>query len=299
MSINRGATPTLVNDSNWINDVWDGMFLDRWYAESVIPKLTNTRIQEKIKSVGQQMHFRIEPEATVTPHIKDMPIQWSAVKAEKRSLSVDYAYSAAHRMDDQDLAQLSELPVMERVASSITKKHAEKEHEVFFSAVPLLSFNPLNVVNTGAAVTGTRGSANYVINQLAKMRTLFNRRRAPKVGRYVVVSPEVEELLITSDQTTFNISGQPTKAIEDGEWGIRVCGFDVVVSEFVVGTGAAGNPFLCICGCKEAIGFGRQVTKMETNIQLQDFYGKGVRALNSFGFGLLYPDGMGLWTVLL
>jgi len=289
----------LVNDSAWVQEVWDGMFLDRWYAESVLPRICNTKVLEPIKNCGQVLNFRVEPEATVVPQIKDQPIQWAAIRAEKRQITVDYAYSAAHRVDKQDLQQIN-LPIMERIAASISRKHSEKEHEIFFSTVPLMSFNPLNVVDrtATAAVTGTRSSGlDYIINQAAKMRTNFNRRRAPKKGRWIAVPPEVEEALITSDQVTFNVSGQPSKAIEEGEWGIRVCGFDIVVTEFVTGVGSQANPFICLCGVKDAIGFGRQVTDMEADVQLQDYYGRGVRALNSFGFGPVYPDGIGIWKV--
>lgn len=300
MTISRTSPQSLMNDTAWIEEVWDGMFLERWYAESVLPRFCNTKTLDKIKNVGQVLNFRIEPSAAVVPHVKDQPIAWQTIKAEKRQISVDYAYSGAYRLDKMDKAQLGSLPVMQKVADSITKAHAEKENEVFFSSLALLNYNPLNTVDLSgtAAITGTRGSANYAISQLAKMRTHFNRRRVPKKGRFVIVPPEVEEILIQSDQATFNISGEGNKkAIEDGEWGVKICGFDVIVSEFVPGDGlSAATAFKCLCGFQGAIGFGRQVTEMETGIKLQDYYGEGIRALNSFGFGSLYPDGLGMWT---
>lgn len=301
MTISRTAPASLMNDAAWIEEVWDGMFLEHWYAESPIPKLCNTKTLDKIKNVGQTIHFRVEPRAAVVPHIKDQPIQWQVMKADKRSITVDYAYSAAHRLDRIDKQHLGSLPVMSKIAASITKTHAEKEAEIFFSVLPTLSFNPLNIVDrsASAAVTGTRSSGlDYAINQVAKLRTAFNRRRAPKKGRFLAVSPEVEELLITSDQVTFNINGVGNeKAITEGEWGTRVCGFDIIPTEFVQGAGTQASPYLCVAGVKDAIGFGRQVVEMEQGIKLQDYYGEGVRALNTFGMGLLYPDGVGLWKV--
>jgi hypothetical protein len=300
MTIARTNPASLLNQDSWIEEVWDGMFLERWYAESPLPRITNTRTLDKIKNVGQIINFRIEPEATVVPHIKDQPIAWQSMKGDKRQISVDFAYSAAHRLDRMDKAQLGSLPVMQRIADSITKKHAEKEAEVFFNVMPLMTMNPLNMIDlTGTgAITGTRGSATYAIAQIAKLRTAFNRRRAPKKGRFLVVPPEVEEILIQSDQATFSINGEGNKkAIEDGEWGVKVCGFDIVVSEFVPGDGlSTASAFKCLAGFNGAIGFGRQVTEMESGIKLQDYYGDGIRALNTFGFGPLYPDGIGLWT---
>lgn len=300
MTISRTAPQSLLNDTAWIEEVWDGMFLERWYAESPIPRICNTKTLDKIKSVGQIINFRIEPEASVVPHVKDQPIAWQTMKADKRQISVDFAYSGAHRLDRQDKTQLGSLPVMQKIANSLTKKHAEKEAEVFFSSIGLMNFNPLNAVDlsASAAITGTRGTVNYAISQIASMRTKFNRRRAPKKGRFLVVPPEVEELLIQSDQATFNINGEGNKkAIEDGEYGVRVCGFDIIVSEFVPGDGlSTATAFKCLAGFNGAIGFGRQVTEMESGIKLQDYYGEGIRALNTFGFGPLYPDGIGLWT---
>lgn len=290
----------LIGQGNWQEEVWNDLFLDHWYGESPIPRICNTSLLDKLKGGGTAMSFRVEPESSLSPHVKGQPIQWTSYQAEKRQITVDYAFSAAHVLEDITEVQLGNLPVLTRLVNSVNKRHAENEAMVFFSTAPLMTMNPLNLQDNSSVIASGRRSdgAAYIVNMLAGLRTKLNRRRAPKKGRYVTVPPEVEELFLTCDQATYEISGKASTAVETGEWGIRVCGFDLVVSEFVP-NGSAGNIWKCLYGCKDAIGFGRQIQKVETNIRLESQYGTGIRALNVFGFGPLYSDALGVWTVKL
>ena len=168
--------------------------------------------------------------------------------------------------------------------------------EVLFNALPLMACNPLNVVDKSATTQTTVSTdANYIINGLANLRTSFNRRRAPKIGRYVIVAPEVEDILLRSDAFRYDVSGRENTAITQGAFGINVMGFDIFPSEYVPQT--APNIYTCIVGVKDAFTFARQLTEVSVGIELQDYYGKGIKALNVFGFALTQPDGMGLWKV--
>jgi len=306
MGINRGGSqPNLSNTLYEQAEIVDAYMIEWWYnTENLLPKITNSRTKSAIEQPGQNIVFLSEPEAQVVPYLRDEPINWTTMKPERTSITVDYAYISAHKLDIVDEYEIK-LPLLSKIAAGMGKKHSEKELEVFMTVVPALSFLAKNIVGIGATYntvtgvsTGTRTSGiNYIVNQLVRLRTIFNRARVPKAGRYIVVSPEVEELLIASDQATYNISGKQGKEIEDGEWGIKVAGFEILVSEFVPGDGSAGNPYKCLVGIPEAIGFGRRIQKTELNVQLQDYVAKGHRSLNYFGFGALNLKGLGLLKV--
>lgn len=276
-------------------EIWSALTLERWYAEGMIPKICNTDYEGEIKGAGQLVHIRWDPEATISPYVKDTPIQWQDVADEKTTFTIDYAYSAAHKIDKIDLKQM-DIGVVSKLATAINKKFEEKENELLFNALPLMSFNPLNLVDkSGSTQSPLSSSADYIINGLTSLRTAFNRRRMPKAGRWVAVAPEVEDILLRSDIVRYDVMGKPNETIQSGEFGLRIAGFDILVSEFV--PQSAANIFSCPAGIKKAVTFARQLVDVSVGIDLQDYHGKGMKALNVFGFTLLRPDALGLWKV--
>lgn len=274
-------------------EIWSMLTLERWYAEGLIPKICNTDYEGEIRDRGQLVHIRWDPEAIITPYVKDTPIQWMDVADEKDTFTIDYAYSAAHKIDKIDLKQM-DIGVITKLSSAINLKFEEKENELLFNAMPSFSFNPLNLVDKSANLQSPLSSStDYIINGLTALRTAFNRRRCPKMGRYVVVAPEVEDILLRSDVVRYDVMGKVNETIQSGEFGLRIAGFDILVSEFV--PLAAANVYSCPAGVKKAVTFARQLVDVEVGIPLQDYHGKGMKALNVFGFKLLRPNGFGLW----
>ena len=287
--------------ANYPNDyfkpeVWSALTLENWYAEGLIPKIANTNWEGEIKKAGQLVHIRRDPKAILSPYVNDTPIQYQDVVDEKTTLTIDYAYSAAHKVSSIDLAQM-DIDVVSKLAAAINKEHMMKENEIVFSVLPTLTMNANNVIDKSAAQQTTTVGANYILNGLVALRTAFNRRRVPKSGRYVVVSPEVEDVLLRMDHTRYDVTGMQNKVIQEGDFNLRIAGFDILVSEFVTGAGTGGSPYLCPAGVKDAFTFARQLTEVEVGFTLQDSYGKGIKALNVFGFNITQPDGMGLWKV--
>lgn len=294
MSIPR-STANFPNDF-YKPEIWSAMTLERWYAEGLIPQIANTNYEGEIKKYGQLVHIRRDPDAVISPYIVDTPLNYQAVIDEKTTLTIDYAFAAAHKVDSVDLAQM-DINVVAKMSNAINKQMMMKENEVVFNALPTLSFNPANIVDkSGAAQTvGPQTDANYIVNGLVALRTAFNRRRMPKSGRFVVVSPEVEDLLLRCDHVRYDAVGRENKVIQDGAFNLRMAGFDILVSEFVPTSGS--NVWLCPAGIKEAFTFARQLTEVEIGFTLPDQFGKGMKALNVFGFALTQPDGFGLWKV--
>ena len=274
-------------------EIWSALTLERWYADCIIPKIANTDYEGEIKKCGQLVHIRRDPDAVVQPYIMDTPIQWQNVVDEKTTLTIDYAYSAAHKVDTLDLAQM-DIDVIGKIAKAINKQMAMKEMEVLFNALPLIACNPSNIVDgSGNARTTAVADTYYILKDLAALRTAFNRRRVPKEGRYIIVSPEVEEILLRSDNFRYDVVGRENTAVSEGKFGIQIMGFDIIPNEYVPLT--AANVYTCIAGIRGAFTFARQLTEVTVGMDLQDYFGKGIKALNVFGFGMTQPNGMGLW----
>jgi hypothetical protein len=299
----QGLTNTVAEQA----EIVAAQMIDWWYSDdaNLIPKITNSSVKSLIEAPGQKIVFIQEPEAQVNAYLRDAPISWTSLTPIRTEITVDYAYLSAHKLDAIDEYEIK-VPLLQKIGTTMGKKHAEKEAETFFNVAPTLSFLSRLIIDNGATgpvVTSRSGyeagadGGTYIFGQLSSMRTKFNRGRVPKNGRYVVVSPEVEEILMNSDQATWSVSGKTNTEMETGEYGLKICGFDVLVSEFIPGDGSTGNPYKCLVGQKDCIGFGRRVQKVDLNVKLQDYMATGHRSLNYFGFGALNMRGLGLWKV--
>jgi len=302
------ANPGLTNLLAEQAEIVAAQMIDWWYSDdaNLIPKITNSSVKGMIEQPGQALVFIQEPEAQVSAYLRDQPIAWSSLTPLRTTITVDYAYLSAHKLDVIDEYEIK-VPLLQKIGSTMGKKHSEKEAETFFNVCSTFSFLTRLIIANGAAgpvvkdragylSDGTGGT--YIIGQLSAMRTKFNRGRVPKNGRYVVVSPEVEEILLNSDQAVYNISGKTNGTeMERGEWDVKICGFEILVSEFITGVGTETNPYACLVGQKDCIGFGRRIQRVDLNVKLQDYMATGHRSLNYFGFGVLNYKGVGLWKV--
>lgn len=275
-------------------EIWSAMLQKKWYADSLIARICNTDWEDEIKKYGQIVHIRKRPDAVVNPYLIDQVVNWQNVVDEKITLTIDYAYYAAMKVDTIDLKQM-DIAIMNELVAEIGKRQMTKEDELLFGSV---YSSAANVVDGSANPrTGLSTDTYYILKDIASMRTKMNRRNVPKEGRFLVVAPEVEDVILRSDAARYDVSGDKNKAIREGEFGFKVMGFDILTSNFVTGAGSAGAPYNCIAGTKDAISFARQVTETEVGIQLQDYFGKGIKSLNVFGFGVTQADALAWWKV--
>ena len=56
--------------------------------------------------------------------------------------------------------------------------------------------------------------------------------------------------------------------------------------------GTSGSPYISMAGQKVAITLATQFTQFEVDVPLQDYYGKGIRCQNAFGYKVVYPDAL-------
>jgi hypothetical protein len=269
-------------------EIWSTLLQKKWYADSLISRITNNDWENEIKKFGQIVHIRKRPDAMVNPYVINQQVDWQTVNDEKITLTIDYAYYAAMKIDTVDIAQM-DINLMNEMVDEIAKRQMNKEDEVFFSIVPGLA--PVSVSSSGALTTTASSNTTYCLYDVAQIRVQMNRRFVPQEGRFIVVPPEVEDLLIRSDAARWDVSGEKNTQQTTGKYSFKIYGFEVYVSPFITGAGSAGSPYKCLAGTKDGVCFARQVTETEVGIQLQDYFGKGVKSLNVFGLQATGPAG--------
>jgi hypothetical protein len=125
---------------------------------------------------------------------------------------------------------------------------------------------------------------------LAKSLKLSGALTAANQG-WVVVHPDVEELLLLSEQLIAP-SNAGDKAIETGAIG-KIAGLDVYVTNNA--GKIAGGKYVVMAGTKDAITYASQLSKVET-IRAQGSFDSIVRGLYTYGAHVLNPSAIATLT---
>lgn len=299
----------------YVPQIWTGLVMEKFWEHSILAKICNTDIEEPIKRGGGEAIIRKRPPVTTNDWIVNQDLVFDASTDDAITIPIKFARYAAKRIDAVDLAQM-DLDFIDITAEDMNNQLMEDEMSDVISSLTTqiitalgtdaeyisapgsgtIDRNKSSVYLDYTAVSTSRSSADYIVAQIAKMRTIFNRKRLPQAGRFLLVPPAIEEILILSDQATWNISGQQNKPVETGEYGLKVCGFDIIVSNFVTtqtfdpdagGAAASFTGFCCLAGIKKGYAFARQVMDADFGFDLGYLsFGKGLKLLDVYGCGV-------------
>ncbi len=275
-----------------IPEVWSLRLQDKFYAESLVPQITNSNYAGEVSGKGDKVHIRKRPNVGVNPYVANTPTAWQDVVDEELQFTIDYAYSAAVKVDKVKLKQM-DINIMSELQTEIAKRQMNQEDTILFGAVYA---DATSTVSSGGALQPIQGTANYIMAEVAQLRTKLDRLNVDRGDRFLVVTPELEELMIQASAARFDASGYKNDGERYGKFAQKIYGFDVYVSNFIPGAGSAGNPYKCIAGQKAAITFARQVTEVEILPQLETYYGSGIKSLNVFGYKTVVPDALVRWN---
>lgn len=138
------------------------------------------------------------------------------------------------------------------------------------------------VTNAGTGVTDTEA---YKI--LVDLRTRSNKANMPKEGRWVVVPPEFEALLLQDPRFVSFGTGDNKSALVNGAIG-RAAGFDIHVSNNVP---LSATTYSIVGGTKAAATYVEQINKMEP-FRPHDAFEDAVKALLVYGRKVIMPNGL-------
>ncbi len=208
---------------------------------------------------------------------------YGVAPSKKVSLKLNQSVYFGFNVPDIDQAQ-SNVGIMDAI---ITKAKTAVE-----SAIDTYLFNEYK----NAAATNVTGS-DTKLETLSKTtvyakfvslaKTLKNSGAiGPQTKGWVVIHPDVEELLLLSSEFT-NTANLGDTTVTDGSIG-RIAGLDVFVSNNV-GKDAGG--YTILAGTKQAITFASQIKKIET-LRAQNSFDSLIRGLYTFGALTLNPSAL-------
>lgn len=307
MSITRTPRPSpdrgvsTSSQAALIENIVEGLAMDVLRRESFLGKIANTKALKKLEQFGDTITFRVLNPPTVGQYVVDQDTVSQRVTGTNFNVTVDQAWYTQFVADPIDIMEIN-LPLMEELARQMALAHASNEYSVVVAKLLVATYGatvmsylgqvPGTIAYAGTVPTNvastTRTDPDYIIKSFLAARKAYNKLAIPKAGRYAMVNSDVEEIILNSDQFTYWVSGEGNKpAIEEGDFSMRVAGFDIIVTDEIPTTTYSGqtNIAQCILGHANGFGFVRQLQETELAFKLQNSFERASRQLDVFGAG--------------
>lgn len=284
MAISR-VTANLANRL-FIPQLYSQKLQVKFYAGSVVPNIVNYEWEGEIRSVGDKINIRQLPDLIVSPWSVNDDINFQELEDGQIQLTIDYAYYAAYKMDYVDFHQM-DIALKERLMDELNNRmRLQVENTVLGSAYS----SAFQQVDSSASsmngvffVKASDAAAQWIL----RADRLLTEQNVPLENRWYLLSPLMKEQAIQQAILYNYATGDAAKApVRTGLVG-PMGNFSLYESTLLSGgTGATqATAINSMAGHRSAISFASQFTEFESDIVLQNTFGKGTRSLMVFGFG--------------
>ena len=277
-----GAT----SEVNFIPEIFSKLLQSKFYAQSVLPAISNTDYEGEISGQGDKVTIRTVPAVTINDYAGSITNQ--ELTTAKVELLIDKAKYYSFKIDDV-LAAQADIDLLESASNDAAEGMRVAVETSFLASVV-----------AGATIIGSQTTitaSNILENILAAAQAL-DELNIPEEGRFYVMSPEFVSKLKQSELRQAYLTGDDESPLRNGRVGV-VDRFTIYQSNmlFTPGSGSDAGFTHVLAGHPKAISFASQFTNTET-VRLQDTFGEAVRGLKVFGSKVVVPDALyvGKWT---
>ena len=273
---------------NFIPTIWSTKILQHMRDNLVYGGLVNRDYEGEITRRGSSVEVSMPGEVT----IKDMPTRThgetkaireidapEGMEVQKVTLLIDQEKYFNFGVDDVDKVQMN-LNLMNSYTESasygfqstiekhIAKKMAEEAKLVL-----------------GSDETPVALTSENIYKQLIKMKVGLDKANVPPVGRFVVLPPEAEGLLLEDNKFVYVGTSSSEDSLKNGKV-FRACGFDIAISNNVP---VNENKYKIIATYKGSTTFAQQLLETKAYSPEKGF-GDALKGLVVFGAKVVRPN---------
>ena len=274
--------------TNFQSEIWARILLRNLTKNTVYtsPLVANRSYQGEIANAGDTVRITKIAGVTVGSYTGPGSVSWQELTDSQLTLLINQAKYFAFEVDDVDDAQSA-------------NQGALMEEGLFEASYGLTDTADSYIAGlyTGVAAANDIGtvsvtSAALAVAQLVELSLRLNVANVPRNGRYCVIPPWYEALLLGSDQfITANQSGS-TDAFRNGQVG-RAFGFDILVSNNA--PNPTGDDHVVMAGHAMAMTYAEQIVKT-AGVAREDGFSDGVKGLHVYGAKLIRPEAIAVVT---
>jgi N4-gp56 family major capsid protein len=264
---------------------WSARILETLKDAHVYASLLNRDYEGDIRNSGDSVRIRTVGRPTVaayTPY--STTITPEQIMGADLVLKVDQAQYFAISVDDIDKRQ-ADIDILNKLTAEAAWAFADVIDADIATVLAdgVATANQLTAVtNMGVGVTDTEAYTTLV-----NLRQELNVANVPQQGRWVVVPPQMESLLLQDPRFVSFGTGPNISALTNGKIG-RVAGFDIHVSNNVP---LSSTTYTLIAGTNSAASYVEQINKMEP-YRPQDAFEDAIKGLLLYGRKVVMPNGL-------
>jgi len=284
MAISR-VTANLANRL-FIPQLYSQKLQVKFYAGSVVPNIVNYEWEGEIRSVGDKINIRQLPDLIVSPWSVNDDINFQELEDGQIQLTIDYAYYAAYKMDYVDFHQM-DIALKERLMDELNNRMRLQVENTVLGTVYSSAYQTVDTTNNDASTRYFVKASDAATGWILRNDRLLTEQNIPLENRWFLMSPSMKEQAIQQAVLYNYATGDTAKApVRTGLVGPLG---SLSLYESTLLSGGAGSTVAtsinAMCGHRSAVSFASQFTEFESDIVLQNTFGKGTRSLMVFGFG--------------
>ena len=266
---------------SFIPEIWSAVMLDSLKKSLVYagPGVVNRDYEGDIRNMGDTVRIRSISRPTIGTYTKNSTtISPETLTDAQRALYIDQAKYFAFEVDDIDRAQ-SVGGEME--AALMEAAYGLRDVADQYIAALYTGAQSANQIGTVSVTT-----AALAYTQIRKLKVALDEANVPQEGRYVVVPPWYEGLLLEDDRFVRVDASGTSEGLRNGQIG-RALGFNVLASNNA--PLVTGDDYAVMAGHPSAISFAEQIASIET-YRPESGFADAIKGLHVYGAKLVRPD---------
>lgn len=263
----------------FIPQLWSARLLEKVSNELVYGNLVNRDYEGEISQAGDTVHINSIGPITVKKYTRNSEIDApEELTTEDQTLKIDQSQYFNFGLDDVDKAQAmgglmeDALDMASYGLSSVADKYIASQMATQGTAIN----------EDGSPITLT---ATNIYQAMVEIKVAMDKLNIPQQGRFVVVPPEVEGLLLLEDRFVATGGSVAEGILANGHIG-KVAGLDVYTSNNVPNT--SGSKYKIIASNRSTTTYAEQVLQTEA-YRVEKGFKDAVKGLHVYGAKVTRP----------
>ena len=287
----------------FIPELWVPEMQLQFELASTFQDISTTKYEGEIKDYGDSVYISIEPTVTINDHTVGQKLIRETLAASTVLLEINKAKSFSIHVDDISQKQ-SQVDIISAFSKSAARRMKEKIDYTVLQGI----YNSEATYNSGAtAGYDTRGynlgvsgtpkavtSAN-ILDTITDISSVLDERSVPAEGRWLVIPPAFQNLVLKSDLKDASFVGTGTSIALNGKIQKQICGFDIYISRQLYSASDGGHTcFYCLAGNRDSLAFASQLVNTRA-IEANDTFGQYIDGLQVFGYKVVRSEGLAVF----
>lgn len=278
--------------TTFIPKIWSARLLDALRKSQVAIGLCNRNYEGEITQMGDTVHINALNDITVKAYTKNQDIaDPDELTTADTSLVIDQGDYYNFYVNDVDKVQ-ARADLMDAAMTSAGYMLSDNADQYIFKIAA--TDEKANKTGLGTEEEPLYITADNAYETVVKMKVALDNKNVPRNGRYLVVPPEYEGMMLLDQRFA---SAEGAKAENRLETGLvaRAVGFDIYVSNNLYKEAESDN-YHIIASFRDAITYADQITQTEAYRREKGF-DDGVKGLHVYGAKVTRPECVAVGTV--